>query len=89
LLAATLARRVLQTTVDSLHRSTVVYFLAQKLDLTQVKVMVQFDAEAVLRRHVAIPQTRDCRYNIKLCNHSIQGQCHSVDEICGILFLSS
>jgi hypothetical protein len=68
LLAATLGRRVLQTTVDSLHKSTVVYFLAQKLDLTQVKVMVQFDAEAVLRRHLAPPPTRDPRYNIKVYN---------------------
>jgi hypothetical protein len=29
-------------------------------------VAVQFDVEAALRRHVAIPQTRDRRYNIKL-----------------------
>jgi hypothetical protein len=26
----------------------------------------QFDVEAALRRHVAVPQTRDRRYNSKL-----------------------
>jgi hypothetical protein len=31
--------------------------------------VVQFDVEAALRRHLAIPQTRDRRYNIKLCQY--------------------
>jgi hypothetical protein len=29
-------------------------------------VVVQFDVKAALRRHLAIPQTRDRRHNIKL-----------------------
>jgi hypothetical protein len=32
-------------------------------------VAVQFDVEAALRRHLAIPQTRDRRYNIKLYHY--------------------
>jgi hypothetical protein len=32
-------------------------------------VVGQFDVEAALRRHVAIPQTRDRRYSIKLTHY--------------------
>jgi hypothetical protein len=32
-------------------------------------VVGQFDVEAALRRHLAIPQTRDRRYSIKLTHH--------------------
>jgi len=31
--------------------------------------MGQFDVEAALRRHLAIPQTRDRRYSIKLTQY--------------------
>jgi hypothetical protein len=34
---------------------------------------VQFDVEADLRRHLAIPQTRDRRYNIKLHHYRHAG----------------
>jgi hypothetical protein len=32
----------------------------------------QFDVEAALRRYLAIPQTRDRRYNTKLTRHLIR-----------------
>jgi hypothetical protein len=33
------------------------------------RLMGQFDVEAALRRHLAIPQTRDRRYSIKLTQY--------------------
>jgi len=40
----------------------------QRIDSTEWKVMGQFDVAAALGRHLAIPQTRDRRYNTKLAH---------------------
>jgi hypothetical protein len=40
--------------------------------------VAQFDVEAALRRHVAIPQTRDRRYNPKLTHYHRRTVCQKL-----------